>query len=348
MKTILSIDGGGIRGIIPAAILEYLETKIQDILGDDRVRIGNLFDFVAGTSTGSIVGALMLIPKDNIKEGDLIRPKYKMSEIVKMYVELGDTVFESSFWHNVKTCWGIFGPKFPASNIEDPLFLYTDHCKLGDLIKPCMFSGYDIDKRRVNFYTNSDESRKYVNYYVKDVVRGSTSIPSYFPPAFFKDGMEANTIVDGGMFANNPSLAAYIEVSKTVFNGKVNRFDPNELIVVSLGTGDFKQKSYPYNKTKRWGKAEWVLPILDILLTSHAEVTHYEMNKLFSVYDALHNYKRINPTITKGSPSALDSSRKNISNLLIDVKTYIENNKEMLNTLAREICDINYLLPHYE
>jgi patatin-like phospholipase/acyl hydrolase len=64
MKIILSIDGGGMRGVIPAAILVYLENKIQEITEDPRLRIGNVVDFVAGTSTGSIIGALMLIPDE--------------------------------------------------------------------------------------------------------------------------------------------------------------------------------------------------------------------------------------------------------------------------------------------
>ncbi len=347
MKIILSIDGGGIRGIVPAAILTYLEEKIQDIIGNDKIRIGNMFDFVAGTSTGSIVGSLMLIPKEP-KENEIMAPKYKMSEIVKMYVEFGDKVFAKNFWHNVHTTWGLFGPKYKSNNIEVPLLKFMDHYQLKDLLKACLFSGYDIDKRKVCFFTNSDEHKRYAHYYLKDVIRGSTSIPSCFSPAHFMDGLIENTIIDGAVFVNNPALAAYIEVSKTIFNGKIKKFDPNEMIVISLGTGSFKPKSYTYKKTKRWGKAKWVLPTIDIMMSAHSDVTDYEMTKIFSSHDSLHNYKRINPPLVYGSASALDSSRKNVTNLLIDVRNYIENNKDMLNTLAREICDLNFLIRHYE
>lgn len=344
MKIILSIDGGGIRGIVPAAVLSYLEEKIQDVMGDNRIRIGNLVDFVAGTSTGSIVGSLMLLPNST-----KMTPKYKMSEIVQMYFDLGDDVFKKHFWHNLKTMWGIFGPQFPNSNIEEPLFNFFGHHKLDDLLKPCMFSGYDITKRRVNFYTNRDENKKYAHYYVKDVVRGSTSIPAYFKPAFFQDGVDINTIVDGGLFANNPAMSAYVEVSKTLFNNRkiTKRYDPHNLIILSLGTGEINQKSYKYKKVKRWGKAQWMLPSLDVLLTSHSEVTNYQMEKLFEAYDFKHNYKRINPPIRIASSSALDASKNNLTNLLKDVNRYIEENKEMLNTLAREICDLNFLPSFY-
>jgi len=343
MKIVLSIDGGGIRGIIPAAILAYLEEKIQKVTEDNRIRLANYIDFVAGTSTGSIIGAMMLLPDKNKK---FKYPQYSLDEIKQMYIELGERVFEKKIKHNIKTLWGIFGPRFPDSNIEQPLLKYMDHIKMKDLIKPCMFSGYDIDKRQVNFYTNSDESEKYCNCYIKDIVRGSTAIPSYFSPAYFKECTNINTIIDGGVFANNPSLAAFIEISKTLFREedfKKRKFNTNDILIISLGTGDFKQKSYKYSNTKRWGKAQWLMPVIDVLLTSHAEVTNYEMEKIFSSNNSNHNYKRINPPIILGSSNALDASKENLILLLKDVNNYIEENKELLNTLAREICDINFL-----
>ncbi len=341
MKIILSIDGGGMRGIIPAAILSYLEEKIHEITKDKRLRIGNLVDFVAGTSTGSIIGAMMLIPGES-----KIYPKYKMSEIVQMYFDFGETVFKRNFWHNIKTIWGLFGPTFPTSNIETPLLKELNHHKLKELIKPCLFSGYDIEKRRVVLYTNKDDTEKYAEYYLKDVVRGSTAIPSYFSPARFQEGVNVNTIVDGGLFANNPSLVAYIEVSKTLFKGQyeTKKYNPHDLIIISLGTGEFQQKPYLYKKVKNWGKIAWLMPVINCLLSSHSEVTNYEMQKLFAAYDSKHNYKRLNPPIKLGSPNALDASKENLTLLLKDVQNYINENKEMLNTLAREICDIKFLL----
>ena len=339
MKIILSIDGGGIRGIVPAAVLSYLEKKIQEIQKDKRIKIGNLVDFVAGTSTGSIISAAMLIPSETKKS-----PKYEMDDIVQMYFDMGDEVFKKRFWHQLKTVWGLLGPTYPASNIEPLLLKEMGHHKLGDLIKPCMISGYDIEKRRVNFYTNSDKDKKYVDYYVKDVVRGSTSIPAYFPPARFNHGTDINTIVDGGVFANNPSLAAYIEVSKTLFNSKNKKRHPHNVLVISLGTGLIKQRPFPYSKSKRWGKAQWLMPVIDVLLSSHSEVTSYEMEKIFDAYDAKHNYKRLNPPIILGDSSGLNASKDNLTNLLKDVKNYTDDNETMLNALAREIIDINQLI----
>jgi patatin-like phospholipase/acyl hydrolase len=339
MKIILSIDGGGIRGIVPAAILNYLETRIRLIRKDDRIKIANLVDLVAGTSTGSIIGSLMIIPEEKKK-----RALYSMKDIMDMYVEMGPEVFKKNRWHSIKTLWGLIGPKYSASNIEDPLIQMLDHYKLKDLIQPCVFTGYDIDKRRVNIYTNKDKNEKYADYYVKDVVRGSISIPAFFRPAYFQEGPDLNTIIDGGVFANNPSMVAYIEASKTLFDHEdAKEMDPNDLLVISLGTGLGERTKYPYEKTKRWGAAQWFFPILNILLSASSDIVDYQMNKLFAAYGRPDNYKRINPPLEYSSNSATDGSRENITNLIKDANAYIDNNREFLNVLAREICDIKYL-----
>lgn len=342
MKIILAIDGGGIRGIIPATILDYLEKKIQEIQKDPRIRISKLVDLVAGTSTGSIIGSLMLMPC-NTTEG---HPRYSMTEIIEMYIDMGPEVFQKKFWHSLKTGWGLFGPVFPASNIEDPLLQMLGHHKMWELNKPCLFTGYDIDKRRINIYTNHDSDRKYRNYYVKDIVRGSTAIPAYFPPAYFRYGTDINTVVDGGVFANNPSMVAYIEAGKTLFGyeNSLENLNPDNIMIISLGTGASKKKGFPYKKSKKYGMVKWVFPVLDVILSGSPEVVDYQLSKLYESCDRLDNYKRINPPLKYSTAPSTDASKKNITNLIKDANEYIRENESMLNTLAREIIDLNHLI----
>ena len=341
MKVIISIDGGGIRGIVTAAILDYIERKIQEIQGDNRIRIGNLVDLVAGTSTGSIVGALMLVPAETSPWA-----KYTMKEVIDLYFNLGTEVFKPSTKNNLKTLWGLIGPQFPASNIDNPLLSQFNHYKLKDLIKPCLFTGYDIDRRTVNIYTNSDKDRKYAEYYVKDIIRGSTAIPSVFPPAYFKEGIDINTIVDGGVFAGNPSMIAYIEAFKTLFGkmDNVANLDPNQVLMISLGTGKSQRVSYPFNTVKRWGKAQWLMPVLDVLLSSNTDTVDYEMCMMFKAVLRNDNYKRINPPLTHNVQPATVATKENMLNLLKDANDYIDTNKAYLDLIAHEICDLHYLI----
>jgi len=342
MKIILSIDGGGIRGIVSAAILNYLEKKIQEIQGNPRIKIGSLVDLVAGTSSGSIIGSMMLLPCDEKKT----IPRYSMQEIVDLYINMGSKFFKKQSLYNLRTLWGLFGPKYPASNIKNPLLQILDHYKLQDLVKPCLFTGYDINKRRANIYINKD--KKYGQYYIKDIIRGSASIPGYFPPAYFRDGIDIHTIIDGRVFANNPALIAYLEAFKIFFNfkGGIKTMGPHEMMVISIGTGSFKKKSFSYNKVKKWGITQWFFPILDIFLSDSSDVVNYKMQKIFKAYGRPDNYKRINPPLHFSSPSLTDVSKKNITNLLKDAHIYINENKFFLNILAREICDLNYLIPY--
>lgn len=341
MKIILSIDGGGIRGIVSATILSYIEKKIQQITQNPRLRLGDLVDFVAGTSTGSIIGSFMLIPNEN-----RTHPMYSMDEIINIYFDLSENIFKKKIIHNLKSGFGLFGPKYPDSNIEEPILKYLNHYKMKDLLKSCMFSGYDIEKRRANFFTNNDDAEKYGHYYVKDVVRGSTSIPSFFNPVQFHDGVDVNTIISGDFFASNPSLAAYVEISKTIFkSGEISKKRKlQDIIVISIGSGKIKQTSFNYKKTKKWNKSKWMIPILDIILNSNAEVVDYEMRRIFETYDLMHNYNRLNPPIINGDLCSLNVSKKNLINLIKDAENYIKNNERLLNTLAREIVDINCLL----
>lgn len=345
---ILSVDGGGVRGIIPATVLSYIENKMIEITGNPKTRISDFFDFAAGTSTGSIIVAMAITPEEKDK------PPRKMDEVVELYFELASEVFKKDWKRNVKTLWGLIGTKYSVKTIDEILLQKLNHWTLNELKLPCAFTGYDTAKRRPIIYTNRDDREKYGDLYIKDVVRGSTSIPSIFRPAFFREGVDINTIIDGGVFANNPSLVAYIEMLKTkeIANkfiktdegAQVNQLNPTDVIVLSLGTGLGNLTTYPYDKIKKWGKIKWFVPILNILLQGMGDVTSYEMNKLFEVWNAKENYVRINPDIKIGSSDGEDASAANMKHLHQDALNYISDNRGFLDNLANRLIkeDLKY------
>ena len=86
--TILSIDGGGIRGLIPAKILEYLESELQRIDGPNA-RLADYFDYIVGTSTGALLTTMLAAPnKDN-------RPLFTANEIIDLYLKEGVGIFRN-------------------------------------------------------------------------------------------------------------------------------------------------------------------------------------------------------------------------------------------------------------
>ena len=108
---ILSIDGGGIRGIIPAQILVSLEEKLRQQTGDRGARIADYFDLIAGTSTGGILTCVYLCPD----RGDPKRPRFTAEEAVDLYFERGDEIFDIPVWHRVRAAGGLRDEKYPPS-----------------------------------------------------------------------------------------------------------------------------------------------------------------------------------------------------------------------------------------
>lgn len=345
---VLSIDGGGVRGIIPATLLAYMENKLIERTGNPDTRISDFFDFAAGTSTGSIIAAMAITPEEKDK------PPRKMDEVVQLYFDLASKVFHKSTKRNIKTLWGLIGPKYSVKSLDNILLEKLDHWRLNELKLPCAFTGYDTAKRMPVIYTNRDDKEKYGDYFIKDVVRGSTSIPSIFKPAHFRDGVDINTIIDGGVFANNPSMVAYIEMLKTKEiiekfvkteeGAQVKQINPCEVIVISFGTGKGRVKTYPYDKIKGWGMLRWFSPVLNILLQGMSDVTDYEMRKLFSVWDADCNYFRINPDIRIASGDGQDASAENMRNLHQDALNYISANRKFFDDLVERLIkeDLKY------
>ena len=323
MKKILSIDGGGIRGIIPGMILVTLEEKISSRLGRP-VKIGEFFDFVAGTSTGGILTCLYLCPS----EEDPGKAKYSAQEAVDLYVKLGGEIFTVSFWKKMIAANGNLDEKYPADNLEKYLKQYLGDTRISQLIKPCLIPSYNIEKRESNFFGQQDFRTKgpAADFLVRDVCRATSAAPTYFETALIKSiAGEAYPLVDGGVFANNPALCAYSEVRNAV-DEPVAR----DMIIFSLGTGS-ENKSYPYSKAKNWGAVGWIKPVIDIMMAGAAEVTDYHLKKMFSAHGNIDNYIRLQPSsLGNADPEMDNASEENIQAL-------IEVGKETARNCGKEL-----------
>jgi patatin-like phospholipase/acyl hydrolase len=110
---ILSIDGGGIRGILPGTLLTYVEQKIREKTGDKKATIGQYFDLIAGTSTGGILSLLFLCPDTNGKF------KYSAQEAVDIYLKYGSKIFDLSFRKKFMSLGGLLDEKYDATNLEN-------------------------------------------------------------------------------------------------------------------------------------------------------------------------------------------------------------------------------------
>jgi patatin-like phospholipase/acyl hydrolase len=327
MKKILSIDGGGIRGIIPGQILIALETKLQQKTSNPNARIAEYFDFFAGTSTGGILTCILLCPSAD----DPKKARFSAKEAVDLYIKNGGKIFDSSVWHKIASLGGVSEEKYGAEGIESCLLEYFGEIKISQLLKPCIITTYDIHNRETKFLAQHDYKLKgdVADFLVREVCRATSAAPTYFETELLKSiSGETYACVDGGVFANNPTLCAYSEVR----NAKGNP-TAKDMFVVSVGTGSQDQQ-YDYNKAKGWGEIGWVKPVIDIMMSGAAEVTNYHMIKMFSANGNDANYVRIQPSsLGAANPQMDDASDKNIQ-ALVNLGTETANNCKDLDHIV--------------
>ncbi len=313
---ILSIDGGGIRGIIPGMVLVRLEEKLKKISGNAEATISDYFDLFAGTSTGGILSCAHLIPS----EKNALKPKYSAQQIVNLYFEKGGDIFDVNLAQKIRSGFGVTDEKYNASGIENALKQYMGDTKLSELLKPCVITAYDIEHRKTVFFTQpSAIADKRKDFYVKDVCRSTSAAPTYFECARIQNmNGESFTLVDGGLFANNPTLCAYAEARKIFKKPFLDKgVTAEDMLVLSLGTGNCK-KIYPYEKAKDWGLAGWVKPLIDIMMSGVAETVDYQVQKIYEAVEAEMQYLRIDTTLMEGvNPDMDDASDKNLEALRI-------------------------------
>ncbi|MGH2667445.1 patatin-like phospholipase family protein [Flavobacterium sp.] len=335
---ILSLDGGGIRGIISCVILKYIEEQLQKLDHPDA-KIGDYFDLVAGSSTGGLLAALILFP-DNSK-----RSKFSVETALDLYAKKGDTIFNVSFWNQVLNPFGLFNEKISQKSLEKQLDEVFGTLELKELVKPCLITSYDINSRKAKFFCSHEAHSPLENFYVKDVCRATSAAPTYFEPAKVKSLYQQEfTLIDGGVYANNPALCAYAEARKIAFTKVLN--DPekvdfpsvNDMIIVSIGTGQVL-KPYTYKEFENAGKIKWISPLIDILLTANAETVDYLLTKMYETLGPRNqkNYYRIMPDLKNASPEMDDTSRKNIFELIQAGLFYVDENREALYEIAKKL-----------
>ena len=330
-KKILSIDGGGIKGIIAAHILAYLESEKQKT--KPEYRISDSFDLIAGTSTGAIIAMGLLIPND--QNGSNIKVKYLASELEDLYINNGNNIFETN-WIKKRAAM-VYDEIYEAKNLETCLSNYFTNTQLSHLVKPCLVTAYDIFNRNAFFFNSVDARKSNTHdFKVKDVARATSAAPTYFETSQIKsaDGL-LYTLVDGGLVANNPTACALVELIK--IEKKVgNDIDINEITIVSIGTGvnTTTKKKYVYEDVKNYGQLEWASPVIDILMSASVETVDYQLKTLYESIQMPQNYCRVNPQINKASAEMDDATPQNIDNLVADAKSYIATNLTSLQQIV--------------
>ncbi len=178
---ILSIDGGGMKGISSAIVLMELEKKIAEYSNRPDARLSDYFELIAGTSTGAIIAGLLLCPDADGKS------KYKASDAYSLYKKYGAEIFKPSVLRKAGTYVGISKSKYSNVRLKQLLKLYYGDITLADLVQNGFIPSYELEKGSVVFYdTKSAKTSNRRNYFLRDVVLASAAAPTYVPPVELK------------------------------------------------------------------------------------------------------------------------------------------------------------------
>jgi hypothetical protein len=180
---VLAIDGGGIRGLIPALVLAEIERRTGR-------RMGQLVDLIAGTSTGAIIACALARPDP-----------MSAQRIAELYEIEGPKIFDRSLLKRIRSVGGLIDERYDSAGLVDALHTWLGPGRLADLEPPVLLTAYDIERRRAVFLGASDLS-------MIDAAHASSAAPSYFEPV----RIDGATLVDGGVFATNPAVCAYAQV----------------------------------------------------------------------------------------------------------------------------------------
>ncbi len=318
MKKILCIDGGGIRGIIPAVILTEIEKLTHK-------NISQLFDMVAGTSTGGIL-ALGLVKPD---ENDPTKPAFRAEKLVDMYLQEGKNIFPPYALSKVAN---LIEEKYSAKGIETVLYNYFEDATLSDALIDTMITAYEIEKREnIIFKSKSAKSDKEKDFFMRDVARGTSAAPTFFEPAQIKSvkGKRILHVVDGGLFANNPSMCAYIEYAK-----KNYEMEEDGCLLASMGTGDVF-KPYLYKNAVDWGLIHWAKPTIDMMFDGVSNSINYQLQALFDTRKN-HKYYRFQRELQNQYNDMDDTSVETLNYLVALSERLISEQWREIN----ELCEI--------
>jgi len=239
-------------------------------------------------------------------------------------MERGSDIFHIPWKHKIASMDGIIDEKYPIDGMDKALKAYFGDVKLSELLNPCLITSYDIKRRQGHFFTQHDalEDNGW-NYLVRDVARATSAAPTYFECSHIKSLTDISyPLIDGGVFVNNPSLCAYSEV-----HSKYNVTAKN-MTILSIGTG-FTRKEYDYDKAKNWGMAQWVKPLIDIMMSGVADVVDYQLKQIYHAVGAQNQYLRINTPMPGDVSSEMDNaSPENLQAL-----------KELGSELAQNMSD---------
>jgi hypothetical protein len=304
---ILAVDGGGIAGVMYLEALKYIEER-------SGRPISELFDVVAGTSTGAVlaVGLFQQRPDG--------RPKYSADEMIGVYAQLGRSILRAPFYHRVLALNGLLGPRYlNHTEVVQAQQLFGDG-RFGELSRPAMVPVFSLAEGRYRLIRNW--VRPEANIGFSPLIAAATAAPTIFPAVQLAGNDDyAGTYADAAIVLNNPSHVAFLTA--------LERYPDADYVVLSLGLRISRDEAI-------WdaingGGLNWVGPMLAVVFSGQGDVSNASLSKLTTVQTSFElEAVRFAPEIP-WSWDIMDGSTENIERMRQTARDYIEVNHDQLD-----------------
>jgi len=277
---VLAIDGGGIRGLIPALVMAEIERRTGR-------RIADLVDMIAGTSTGGILACALGKPDP-----------LPAAEVASLYLEEGPRIFDRSLLKQITSLGGYLDERYSDTGLVRALERYLGETPMSAATVPLLLTAYDTEARAIHLLRSEGE---HSGATMVQAAHATSAAPTYFEPV----RLDGATLIDGGVFAINPSLCAFAEVG-----GSLD-------LLLSLGTGEHTRR-LPYDKVKDWGQLEWARPLIDVVFDGGQDAVDLQLQALLS-----DRYVRLQTQLDRASDDLDDASERNLALLRQEAETLI-------------------------
>ncbi|KAA3488823.1 patatin-like protein 2 [Gossypium australe] len=328
--TILSIDGGGIRGIIPGTILAFLEAQLQKLDGEEA-RLADYFDIIAGTSTGGLVTAMITAPNEKT------RPLFAAKDIKHFYLEHCPKIFPqdtSPFTAAASLMKTMAGPKYDGKYLHKLVREELGDARLSQTLTNVVIPTFDIKQLQPKIFSTYElKINPWKDALLSDICIGTSAAPTYLPAHYFKtedsNGVAKEFhLIDGAVAANDPALVAVSEMTKEIVRRAPKYFpikptDYSKFVVISLGTGSAKSEGkFDSENAAKWGILGWLSsenssPLVDVFTQASSDMAEYHLAAVFQAFQSENSYLRIQDDTLEGPLASVDiSTKENLENLV--------------------------------
>jgi uncharacterized protein len=240
VRRVLSIDGGGLKGLFPASFLAEIEEAIGEPIAD-------YFDLIVGTSTGGIIAIGLGLG-------------LSAAEIRDFYVERGPTIFAGNRW--MKLMRQVGWSKYSSVPLERALREVFGERRLGDSRTRLVIPSLNLETGEVNVYKTAHHERFVMDYklFAVDVALATAAAPTYFPTYRSAAG---TPLIDGGMWANNPAGTAAVEALGVL------SWKAGDIQLLSLGCTTEPLRAHA-DRTARLGVNYWATKLVPVMMAGQS------------------------------------------------------------------------------